>query len=90
MADKLRKAAQNILNGIETGAIKIETEQDETSANALSVLRAALAQSKGHVLLPVEDAEIILSGVAWGDDAATKRYFDAKDRLRVAMEGEKP
>jgi hypothetical protein len=37
MTDKLlREAAQNILNGIETGAIRIETKQsDETWANAL-------------------------------------------------------
>ena len=40
--EKLRKAARNILNGIETGAVRIETEQDETWANALSELRAAI------------------------------------------------
>jgi len=40
--EKLRKAARNILNGIETGAVRIETEQDETWANALRELRAAL------------------------------------------------
>jgi hypothetical protein len=51
MTDKLlREAAQNILNGIETGAIKIETDQDESWANALSALRSALAQSEGPAL----------------------------------------
>jgi vacuolar-type H+-ATPase subunit E/Vma4 len=40
--EKLRKAARNILNGIETGAVRIETEQDETWANALRELRAAI------------------------------------------------
>jgi hypothetical protein len=49
MTDKLlREAAQNILNGIETGAIKIETDQDESWANALSALRSALAQSESE------------------------------------------
>jgi hypothetical protein len=46
MTDKLREAAQNILNGIETRAIRIETKQDETWANALSQLRAALAEAQ--------------------------------------------
>jgi hypothetical protein len=51
MTDKLlREAAQNILNGIETGAIKIETAiRTSRGANALSALRSlALAQSEQH------------------------------------------
>jgi hypothetical protein len=51
MTDKLlREAAQNILNGIETGAIKIETDQDESWANALSdyvALRKRAAGAEG-------------------------------------------
>jgi hypothetical protein len=47
MTDKLREAAQNILNGIETRAIRIETQTRRRRwANALSQLRAALAEAQ--------------------------------------------
>ncbi len=41
--DALRSALQNIIWGIQTGAVKIETAQDETWANAMSKAHKALA-----------------------------------------------
>jgi len=73
----LRTAAQNILNGIETGAVKIETDQDETWANALRDLRAALAQDEHNkkvdawgATLPAQPEGMVLVSREDADDAA--------------------
>ena len=44
---ELLAALQNIMNGIETGAIT--SEQDETFANAVGQASAAIARCKGDV-----------------------------------------
>ena len=44
---ELLAALQNIMNGIETGAIT--SEQDETFANAVAQASAAIAKCKGAV-----------------------------------------
>jgi hypothetical protein len=46
-APELRGALQNIVNGIESNAIRVETAQDETWANALRRARMALAKAGG-------------------------------------------
>jgi len=47
-APELLEALQNILNGIETGAIRIDTVQDETWGNALHKAKAAIAKAHGE------------------------------------------
>lgn len=45
-APDLLRALQNIINGIETGAVRIETEQDETWSNAFYQAQQAITRAK--------------------------------------------
>ena len=100
MTDKLlREAAQNILNGIETGAIKIETDQDESWANALSALRSALAQSESEPDKLEKAARAIydimpFDGVgsekkpAWQEGGNSLKQDEARQYARVALKAQ--
>jgi|ERR1700694_1959704 len=44
-APDVRRHAQSLINGIDIGLVRIDTDADETLANVLSQLRAALAKS---------------------------------------------
>jgi hypothetical protein len=45
---ELRGALQNLMNGIDTGLVRVETDADETLANALGKIRAILAKHDGR------------------------------------------
>jgi hypothetical protein len=47
-APDLLKHAQSLLNGIDTGLVRLDTDADETLANTMSGLRAAIAKATGH------------------------------------------
>src|ERR1700723_302053 len=46
-APDLLDALQNFMNGIETRMVRVESDADETLANAFAKIRKALAKAKG-------------------------------------------
>jgi hypothetical protein len=46
-APDLLSAITNLMNGIDTGLVRIETDADETLAIAFGKIRAAIAKAKG-------------------------------------------
>ena len=47
-APDLYEALQNLMNGIDTSLVRLDTDADETLANAMSKIRAALRKARGE------------------------------------------
>ncbi|MGZ8432820.1 MAG: hypothetical protein ACXWYM_00100 [Candidatus Binatia bacterium] len=54
--DSCHAALQSLMNGIESGTIRLETDQDETLENALQQAKKALSRTRAHHAAP-SDAE---------------------------------
>lgn len=46
-APDLLDAITNLMNGVDTGLVRVETPADETLANAFAKIRAAIAKARG-------------------------------------------
>lgn len=66
MTDKttaLREAAQSLINGIDTGLVRLDTDADETLANTLSDIRAALSQEDDSTATKCPNPDCVNGGI---------------------------
>lgn len=88
-AERLRAALQNIVNGISTGSVRIDTDENETWANAMYKARAALASSgaetrkSGESKLVYDKETRTIKPVLSGQKAAERAVVKAAEEWKI-------